>query len=56
MSGHLVFERCPVDLLDVVGIALDTLRPAAVERGIELSLTLDPAARDAQGDAGRLSR
>src|SRR5690606_38130304 len=45
-----------VELIGVVNAAVDTVRPIAETRQIELSLTLEDAAISVQGDARRLQQ
>jgi len=56
IAGKLVLEVRPVDLAGVVAAALDTVRPAAEAKEIELLPVLDPAAGPVSGDADRLQQ
>ncbi len=51
---HLEFRRC--DLAEVVSAAIDTVRPAALAKGIELHKDIDPLARSMTGDPSRLQQ
>jgi CheY-like chemotaxis protein/anti-sigma regulatory factor (Ser/Thr protein kinase) len=46
----------PVDLSQVIGAAVDVVRPAADARGISLQVHLDPVAEPVSGDAARLQQ
>ena len=56
VSGKLRFELDAVDLSSVIEAALETVRPAAEAKGVDLRLTLDPAMGPVSGDAGRLQQ
>ncbi|HEU4326822.1 MAG TPA: PAS domain-containing protein [Roseiflexaceae bacterium] len=56
VSGKLRIELQPIDLVDVVQSALDTVRPAVEAKGLRLQITLDPEASRVLGDAGRLQQ
>ena len=56
VTGRLLLDVRPVDLLSVVDAALDTVRPAADAKGIDLRSALDPAAGPVLGDAARLQQ
>jgi signal transduction histidine kinase/ActR/RegA family two-component response regulator len=56
LAGGLRLGRGPVDLGTVINAALDSVRLAAEAKSIQLGVTLDPAARRLQGDAGRLQQ
>ncbi len=56
ISGKLRFETGAVDLIPVTEAALETVRPAAEAKGVELRATLDPTAGPVSGDAGRLQQ
>jgi PAS domain S-box-containing protein len=56
MSGKMRIERRPVDLAQVVVNALESVRPAARARRIELTSHIQPPACGFQGDAGRLQQ
>jgi signal transduction histidine kinase/ActR/RegA family two-component response regulator len=55
-SGRLRLDVQMVDLTDVVKAALETTRPAADAKSIELSEILDPRASPVAGDPGRLQQ
>jgi signal transduction histidine kinase/CheY-like chemotaxis protein len=56
ITGKLHLESERVDLVKIVGAAIDTVRPAAEAKAIELLVSLDPAAADTAGDAARLQQ
>ncbi|RYE90169.1 MAG: hybrid sensor histidine kinase/response regulator, partial [Myxococcales bacterium] len=56
LGGKLGIEARSVDLGAVVHAAVDTTRPAAVARGIELAVTLDPLAGPVHADPDRLQQ
>ena len=56
ISGNLRLDARPTDLLLVIKSALDSVRPAADAKGIQLQLVLDPAAGSIRGDAARLQQ
>ena len=56
ISGQLRCEMAAVDLSPLINAAVDTVRPAADEKGIQLSLMLEPAAGMVSGDAARLQQ
>jgi two-component system CheB/CheR fusion protein len=56
ISGQLRCEMGAVDLMPVIEAALDTVRPAADAKAVELTITLDPAAGMVSGDATRLQQ
>jgi PAS domain S-box-containing protein len=56
VSGKLRIAPEPLALAPVVAAALDTVRPAAEAKGIQLSVDLDPAAGTVLGDGGRLQQ
>ncbi len=56
ITGSLRLTPGPVDLAAVINAATDSVRLGAEAKGIELSLVLDPAARQLSGDAGRLQQ
>jgi signal transduction histidine kinase len=55
-TGRLHIEREPIDLIEVVGHALDDVRPSMEAKRLTLDVALDQAARHAIGDAGRLQQ
>lgn len=56
MAGKLRLNVRAVSLADVIGAALDTVRPAAHAREVRLEQDLDPAAAEISGDADRLQQ
>jgi signal transduction histidine kinase/ActR/RegA family two-component response regulator len=56
ITGSLRLTPGPVDLAAVINTATDSVRLGAEAKGIELSVVLDPAARQLSGDAGRLQQ
>jgi len=56
VSGKLRLDIRPVELVRAVEAALDTVRPAAEARGIELRTELDAGAGPISGDADRLQQ
>ena len=56
ITGKLRIEMVPVDLPPVIEAAVDSMRPAAEAKGIELQTALDPKATRVSGDAGRLQQ
>ena len=56
ISGKLRVESGPVDLVAVVEGALDSVRPAAEAKGIQVVPVLDAHAGPVVGDAGRLQQ
>jgi PAS domain S-box-containing protein len=56
ITGKLRLEVDRVNLADVVSAAVDTVRPAAEAKAIDLRVSLDPAAAETAGDAARLQQ
>ncbi|HEX2163948.1 MAG TPA: ATP-binding protein [Thermoanaerobaculia bacterium] len=56
IAGKLVLKVQPVDLASVVQAALDTVRPAAEAKEIELQRIVDPSAGPVSGDPDRLQQ
>jgi signal transduction histidine kinase len=56
VSGKLRLQVGHVDVAKVVEMAVDTVRPAAEARGVELELVLDPEVRDIIADPERLQQ
>jgi len=56
ISGKLRLDIKPIELISVIKAAVDSVRPAAVAKSIQLELLLDPAADHIQGDAARLQQ
>ena len=53
-AGGLRLNVMRVDLRDLVGGAVETIRPAADARSLRVTLTIDPDVPQLAGDAGRL--
>jgi PAS domain S-box-containing protein len=56
ITGKLHLESERVDLVKILGAAVETVRPAAEAKAISLLVSLDPAAADTSGDAARLQQ
>ena len=56
ITGRLRVEATPVDLLQVVEAAIDSLRPALNSKSIELEITADPEVGPVLGDGDRLQQ
>jgi PAS domain S-box-containing protein len=56
VSGKLRLELAPIDLIDVINAALDTVRPSVEARSLQLQVELDPNAGPVLGDPGRLQQ
>jgi two-component system CheB/CheR fusion protein len=56
IMGKLHFDLRRIELIPVIKAALETVRPAAEAKGVELRLELDPTARQVLGDADRLQQ
>jgi PAS domain S-box-containing protein len=56
ISGKLRLDIKPVELISVIRAAVDSVRPAAEGKGIQLQLLLDPAADHVQADATRMQQ
>jgi signal transduction histidine kinase/ActR/RegA family two-component response regulator len=56
MGGKLRLDVRPVDLAEVVRDAVETVRPAAQAKGIQIDLRIDPAAGGVAGDPERLQQ
>ena len=56
ITGSLRLTVAPVDLATVINSATDSVRLLAEGKGVELIVTLDPAARHLAGDATRLQQ
>ncbi|HEX5706847.1 MAG TPA: ATP-binding protein [Pyrinomonadaceae bacterium] len=56
ITGKLRVEPLPVELTGVVQAAIDSVRPAATAKNIELSTRFDPRVREVSGDADRLQQ
>jgi signal transduction histidine kinase/CheY-like chemotaxis protein len=55
-AGKFRLDIGDVALSDVVAAAVDSIRPVATAKGIELRSVLDPTIETIQGDAGRLQQ
>jgi len=56
ITGKMVIAFEPADLGDVLKAAADSVRPAAIAKGISLELSVDDSARLVSGDEGRLQQ
>jgi signal transduction histidine kinase/CheY-like chemotaxis protein len=56
MAGKVQLERRPTAVVEVLSRALDTVRPAATAKGVNVHAALDPEAGEVLGDAGRLQQ
>ena len=56
ITGQLQLNIGPVDVAAVINAAVDAVQLAADAKAIRLEVTLEPAARHIQGDAGRLQQ
>ncbi|HEY0006589.1 MAG TPA: PAS domain S-box protein [Pyrinomonadaceae bacterium] len=56
ITGKIRLETEPVDLVPVIGAAIDAVRPAAEAKGLELEVLLDPHIGPVSGDASRLQQ
>jgi CheY-like chemotaxis protein/anti-sigma regulatory factor (Ser/Thr protein kinase) len=56
ISGKMQLERQPVDLVGVVGAALEALRRDAEAKGVALDIVLEPGAAVVNGDPVRLAQ
>src|SRR5262249_49922960 len=56
ITGKLRLEVRPVDLISVIEAALDTVRPAAEAKEIEINTTLDSVTGLSRGDPNRLQQ
>jgi PAS domain S-box-containing protein len=56
VTGKFHMSLGPVRLSEVIELAADTVRPAALARDIRLELAMDPAAGLVSGDASRLQQ
>jgi signal transduction histidine kinase/CheY-like chemotaxis protein len=56
VSGKLHLQRHPVDLRTVIEAALESLRPAARAKAIQLTATLEPLTAAVSGDPDRLQQ
>ncbi|HYG61782.1 MAG TPA: response regulator [Thermoanaerobaculia bacterium] len=56
ISGRMSLEARPLDLVPVIEVALDSVRPAAEAKSVQLQIALDPYAGTVTGDPGRLQQ
>ncbi|HET9595724.1 MAG TPA: ATP-binding protein [Anaeromyxobacteraceae bacterium] len=56
VRGQLRLDVRPLEMVTVIEAALDTVRPAAAAREIELASVLEPRAGTVAGDPGRLQQ
>ena len=56
ISGKLRLDVAPIELEPVVAAALDTIRPAADAKNIQLQVSLDPSVGAISGDPNRLQQ
>ena len=56
LTGKMTVKTATVDLVDVLQAAIESVRPAAVAKGIEIASELDPDARGVLGDRDRLQQ
>jgi signal transduction histidine kinase len=56
ITGKLRLDVAPLHLVPVIEAAIDTVRPAAEAKGIQLDALLDPTAGAVSGDAERLQQ
>ncbi|MBF2047903.1 MAG: response regulator [Elainella sp. C42_A2020_010] len=56
ITGKLRLNVCPVELITVIEAAIDTVRPAADAKEIQIRPILDPEAGPVSGDADRLQQ
>jgi signal transduction histidine kinase/CheY-like chemotaxis protein len=56
VRGELKLDVRPVDLIAVIDAAVDTVRPAAAARQIDIAVVLAPRVAQVAGDPGRLQQ
>src|SRR5206468_7483279 len=56
ISGKMQLERQPVDVVGVVGAAVEALRRDAEAKGVALDVVLEPGAAVVNGDPVRLAQ
>lgn len=56
IQGKLRLNVRAIELSTVIGVAIDTIRPAAEAKGIQLQTIIDPAAGPVAGDSDRLQQ
>jgi signal transduction histidine kinase/ActR/RegA family two-component response regulator len=55
-AGKLRLDVRPIELIDVIGAAVEIVRPAADAKGVSLETVLDPSSGLVSGDADRLQQ
>jgi PAS domain S-box-containing protein len=56
ITGKLILDVRPVELVPIIEAAVDSVRPAAEAKGIKLHIILDPGISPIQGDPNRLQQ
>jgi PAS domain S-box-containing protein len=56
VSGKLQFDRVPVDLAEIVTAAIDSVRPTASAKSIQMTVHLGASGLSVSGDASRLEQ
>ncbi|HET7754735.1 MAG TPA: ATP-binding protein [Anaeromyxobacteraceae bacterium] len=56
VRGELKLDVRPLDLVAVIDAAVDTVRPAAAAREIDIAVVLAPRVAQVSGDAGRMQQ
>lgn len=56
MAGKMRLDRRPVDLREITEAALETIRPAAAAKEVEILASYPPQVQPVSGDAGRLQQ
>lgn len=56
IAGKMRVGRYYLDIIPLVSAAVDTLRPAALEKNIELTVSIDPETGKISGDADRIQQ
>jgi signal transduction histidine kinase len=56
VAGTLRLDLQPVELIPIIDAAIDTMRPIAEAKGIEIESNLDPLSGTTAGDASRLQQ
>ena len=56
VAGKVRLDRHPVDVTSVIAAAIDTVRPSADAKGVQIQTQLDPEAGPLYGDADRLQQ
>jgi len=55
-AGKLRLDVHPIELIDIIGAAIEVVRPAADAKGVTLESVLDPSSGLVSGDADRLQQ